>query len=151
MVVRLLSFLFLLRECAATFLALVNDQSVSCEYTQNSNGYGSNTWTTTSPDSWVANSYSGKYPTNYDLSYERGSTTTATGGRCETAMFPTVSGDGVFTATIYLHPHHCLHWNWRLHNRFAPRAVRCGPRAGPDRRQRRPDTMKSGQPGSADS
>ncbi len=89
--------------CAANFITTVNGRATECNYTYNANGYGSSTWTTTSPDFWVANTYSGKYPDNFDLRYQRTSATTATGGRCETVVLPEIGGDGVFSATLYIH------------------------------------------------
>ena len=38
-----------------------------------------------------------------DLKHQRIDTTTAQGGRCETALWSSISGNGIFKAEIYIH------------------------------------------------
>ena len=88
----------------ADFMTSVNGKSTACSYTYNGNEYDHcGTYTTTSEDYWVPNTYDGKYPSNYDLHYNRVSTTSAVGSRCETPVMDSISGDGIFEATVYIH------------------------------------------------
>ena len=47
------------------FSVAVNGVDRDCNFVSNSDYYGTQTKTTTEPQDWYSNTYSGKYPTNY--------------------------------------------------------------------------------------
>lgn len=88
---------------AAEFQVHVDGWTLDCRFHSQSNSYSTGTKTTTVEDYWQPNTYSGKYPTNYDLAYQRTDGTHAEGGRCQTSGTTAIAGSGTFSAEIYIH------------------------------------------------
>lgn len=72
--------------------------TISCPFAYNENYYDdSHVKSTTNPNNW-ANSGS-----NWDLKYQRIDAGHAEGGRCETSSSTALTGNGKFSASIYIH------------------------------------------------
>lgn len=55
----------------ANFVVEVDGTPTACTFEQQTNSYNTHTATTTDPSLWIPNTFDGKYPTNYDLKYDR--------------------------------------------------------------------------------
>ncbi len=65
--------------------------------------YGSGTTTSWIDNNWRCTSAETCASNTWRLQYQRTSETTARGGRCVTGVSPTIKGNGVFSARLYIH------------------------------------------------
>ncbi|MCD9026600.1 hypothetical protein LDO26_00010 [Luteimonas sp. BDR2-5] len=78
--------------------------NISCkEATGRTNWYSTGTLTTTTDSRWQCANSADCEANIWRLRFHRNSANSAEGGRCETGYTSTLTGDGIFTARLYIH------------------------------------------------